>query len=240
MRRLLLKLSGEALAGATDGLFHLQTLNQIVNAIKTANASGIEIGIVIGAGNIVRGKQLAAAGFERNAADNMGMLGTMINATAVQQALQQQQVDTAVMSALPVTGIGLCGFDSHQAKQSLANGQVLILPGGIGSSLFSTDTAACVRAIQLQADMVLKATKVNGVFAADPIKDKNAKHYPHISYATVLQHKLGVMDQTAITLCQEHALPVRVFALAGDNLLQVMQGQAIGSLIDKNEDNIND
>jgi uridylate kinase len=231
-RRILLKLSGEALGG--DGGVGLEppVLAAVAADVAAARALGVEVAIVVGGGNLFRGAGLAAAGLDRVVGDQMGMLATVMNALALRDAFARAQLPACVLSAFAVDGIAE-RFTAHGARARLAAGETVILAGGTGNPFFTTDTAACLRAIEVGAEVVLKATKVDGVYSADPKRDPGARHYRHVGYQRVLAEGLAVMDQTAIVLCRDHALPIRVFAMAAPGALaRLLQGEDVGTLID--------
>lgn len=230
-QRLLLKLSGEALGGADGSGIEPSSVTALCAELAAFVAAGGQLGIVVGGGNLLRGASLAEAGIERIAADHMGMLATVMNGIAMGSMLRQQGLDTAVFASVAIPGVAT-GFSRDAALRALAAGQVCLFTGGTGNPLFTTDTAACLRAIEIDADLVLKATKVDGVYSADPKVDPNATRYERLSYAEVLDQQLGVMDLPAICLCQEHQMPLVVFDMAHRGALTgIMQGQSIGTRI---------
>jgi uridylate kinase len=230
-RRVLLKLSGEALMGDLDYGIEPAVIQRLAAEIATAASAGIEIAIVIGGGNIFRGAGLARAGMDRVTGDYMGMLATVMNALAIQDALESKGVFARVMSALQIHDV--CeDYIRRRAVRHLEKGRVVILAAGTGNPFFTTDTAASLRAIEIGADMLLKATKVDGVYDSDPVGNPNAKRYETISFDQVLTDKLLVMDATAIVMCRDNDLPLRVFDLTRDNaLLQAMSGKEVGTLV---------
>ncbi|MBA3660892.1 MAG: UMP kinase [Gammaproteobacteria bacterium] len=230
-RRILLKLSGEALQG--DHLFGIDAskLARIAQEIAGAYDLGVQVALVIGGGNLIRGADLCAAGFDRIAADQMGMLATLINGLALQDALQRKSIPVALMSAFGVPSIA-AQYDRSLAIEKLEQGRVLVFAAGTGNPLVTTDSAAALRGIEINADIVLKATKVEGVFDDDPIKNPEAERYQQLSYEEVIAKRLGVMDLTAILLCQDHGLPLRVFNMNKQGALRrIMLGEEIGTLI---------
>lgn len=230
-KRILLKLSGEALQG--DPLLRIDPskLNQLSDDIAMIARLGVQVGIVIGGGNLIRGADFHTTALDRITADQMGMLATVINGLALRDALQHKSVPVKVMSALPITGLVDC-YQRHDAIDALEQGKVLIFVAGTGNPLVTTDSAAALRGIEIGADILLKATKVDGVFSADPIKNPNAEHFNQLTYDQVLEKHLGVMDLNAIVLCQASALPVRVFNMnQSDALRQIVCGAAIGTFI---------
>ena len=230
-RRVLLKLSGEALMGELDYGIEPGVIQRIAAEIATAKKSGVEIAIVIGGGNIFRGAGLARAGMDRVTGDYMGMLATVMNALAIQDALESLDVFARVMSALQIHDV--CeDYIRRRAVRHLEKGRVVILAAGTGNPFFTTDTAASLRAIEIGADVLLKATKVDGVYDADPQVTPDAKRYDRVSYDQVIADKLNVMDATAIVMCRDNHLPLRVFDLTRANaLVQAMSGDDVGTLV---------
>lgn len=232
-RRVLLKLSGEALMG--DGQYGIDpaTIARMAGEIRDVVNLGVQVGLVIGGGNIFRGAGLAEAGMDRVTGDYMGMLATVMNALAMQEALERIDVPTRVMSALKINQV--CeDYIRRRAIRHLEKGSVVIFAAGTGNPFFTTDSAASLRAIEVKAEIMLKATKVDGVYSADPMKDPTAVRYPRLSYDDALARKLGVMDATAIVLCRDHDMPLRVFSMnnAGD-LKRIMLGEDIGTLVER-------
>ena len=231
LRRILLKLSGEALIG--DGGFGIcpDTVDFIAREIKATAKLGTQIAVVIDGGNIFRGVEAATRGMERVSADYMGMLATTINALALQNALENQDVETRVQSAIEMHEI--CEpYIRRKAIRHLAKGRVVIFAAGTGNPYFTTDTAAALRAMELNADIILKATKVDGVYTADPVKDPKAKMFKTIKYIDVLKKGLHVMDSTAISLCMDNELPIMVFNLKGKgNISKIVNGKKVGTYI---------
>jgi len=244
-RRVLLKLSGEAFA-AEQGLtaeqahaasreprvgLNYPTIRSIASEVVSAHRAGVEIAIVIGAGNIIRGERAAEAGMERAAADYMGMLGTVINGMALQDALEKQGVQTRVMSAIAMSEVAE-PFIRRRAIRHLEKGRVVVLAGGTGNPFFTTDTAASLRANEIRADAVLKATNVDGIYNKDPRKHADAVRYDHISYDECIAGNLRVMDQTAFTFCREYDIPIVVFDIARTgNIRRVVLGEPIGTIV---------
>lgn len=229
--RVLLKLSGEALMGELDYGIDPQVIQRIATEIATALKTGVEIAIVIGGGNIFRGAGLARAGMDRVTGDYMGMLATVMNALAIQDALESLDVYARVMSALQINEV--CeDYIRRRAIRHLEKGRVVILAAGTGNPFFTTDTAASLRAIEIGADILLKATKVDGVYDADPMVNPNAKRYDTVSYDQLLTDKLSVMDATAVVMCRDNNLPLRVFDLTrADALVQAMTGHDVGTVV---------
>ena len=192
---------------------------------------GVQVGLVIGGGNLFRGAALSEAGLDRVTGDHMGMLATVMNALAMRDALERSNISSNVMSAIPMSGV-VDHYDRRKAIRRLENGEVCIFSAGTGNPFFTTDSAACLRGIEVEAELVLKATKVDGVYTADPMKDSSATKYDQLTYDKVLADKLGVMDLTAICLCQEHNMPVRVFQMDKPGaLLNIVVGENEGTLI---------
>jgi uridylate kinase len=227
----LLKLSGEALMGELDYGIEPTVIQRIAGEIATAQEEGVEIAIVIGGGNIFRGAGLARAGMDRVTGDYMGMLATVMNALAIQDALESCGVFARVMSALQIHEV--CeDYIRRRAVRHLEKGRVVILAAGTGNPFFTTDTAASLRAIEIGADILLKATKVDGVYDADPVGNPDAKRYDTVSFDKLLADKLSVMDATAVVMCRDNDLPLRVFDLTKANaLVQAMSGDNVGTLV---------
>lgn len=236
-KRILLKLSGEALQG--DQLFGIDPskLARISTDIANVVKQGVQVALVIGGGNLVRGAELYTTGFDRVTADHMGMLATIINGLALRDALEKKSIPVRVMSALAVPGL-VEFYDRSKADRALNKGKVVIFVGGTGNPLVTTDTAAALRGTEIHADIVLKATKVDGVFAADPIKNPKAVRYTSLTYDEVLEQRLGVMDLNAILLCREFNLPLRVFNMSKQDALQrIVVGEEVGTLVHAASDN---
>lgn len=234
-KRILLKLSGEALMG--DGSFGIDSsvLNRMALEIGQLVGIGVQVGMVIGGGNLFRGAALNAAGLDRVTGDHMGMLATVMNALAMRDALERSNINTRVMSAIPMSGV-VEHYDRRNAIRYLNQGDVVIFAAGTGNPFFTTDSAACLRGIEIDADVVLKATKVDGVYTEDPVKCPDAKLYRHLGYNEVLEKQLGVMDLTAICLTRDHGMPVRVFNMNKPGVLaNIVVGEDEGTLIDCNE-----
>ena len=230
-RRVLLKLSGEALMGDLDYGIEPTVIQRMAAEIATVREKGVEIAIVIGGGNIFRGAGLARAGMDRVTGDYMGMLATVMNALAIQDALEAKGVFARVMSALQIHEV--CeDYIRRRAVRHLEKGRVVILAAGTGNPFFTTDTAASLRAIEIGADVLLKATKVDGVYDADPVGNPDASRYDTVSFDKVLTDKLSVMDATAIVMCRDNDLPLRVFDLTRANaIVQAMTGDEVGTLV---------
>jgi uridylate kinase len=230
-KRIMLKLSGEALLGSQDYGIDPEVIHRVAGEIVEVQQLGIEVGLVIGGGNIFRGAGLAEGGTDRVTADHMGMLATVINALALQDALERRGAIARVMSALQIHEI--CeDYIRRRAIRHLEKGRVVIFAAGTGNPFFTTDTAASLRAIEIGADVLIKATKVDGVYSADPVKDPTAIRYGHLSFDQVLSDKLMVMDATAIVMCRENNLPLIVFNLNhGGALLRLVQGHDLGTSV---------
>ena len=230
-QRILLKLSGEALTGSEGFGIDPKILDQMALEIGQLVGIGVQVGLVVGGGNLFRGAALSAAGLDRVTGDHMGMLATVMNALALRDALERSNIATQVMSAIPMSGV-VDHYDRRKAMRALDNGDVVIFSAGTGNPFFTTDSSACLRGIEVDADLMLKATKVDGVYSADPMKDPEAKRYSELSFDEVLQRELQVMDLTAIVLCRDHELPVRVFAMDQKGaLLNIVRGGDEGTLI---------
>ncbi|HEX5829719.1 MAG TPA: UMP kinase [Gemmatimonadaceae bacterium] len=229
--RVLLKLSGEALAGDKGFGFDFETIDRLADEVKAVVDMGASVGLVIGGGNIVRGSQISRLGMDRVAADYMGMLGTVINALAVQDVLERKGIDTRVMTAIRMEELAE-PYIRRRALRHFEKGRTVIFAGGTGNPYFSTDTAAVLRAIQIKADVIIKATSVEGVYSADPKKDPTATLYEQISYRDVMLEELGVMDQTAITLCKENKLPIIVLNIHHHGAVaRAIRGERVGTLV---------
>ncbi|MES9854428.1 MAG: UMP kinase [Candidatus Thiodiazotropha sp. L084R] len=234
-QRILLKLSGEALMGSGDFGIDPVVLQRVAEEIKDLIGAGVEMGIVIGGGNIFRGAGLAQGGFDRVRGDQMGMLATVMNSLAMQDMVTRIGVKSDVFSALSMPDV--CEtFTARGARQSLENGRVAILAAGTGNPYFTTDSAASLRAVEIKADLLIKATKVNGVYSADPVKDPQASFYPRLTYDRALAENLQVMDATAIVLCRDNGMPLRIMNINDSGaLMRLMHGEAIGSLVEKGD-----
>ncbi len=230
-KRILLKLSGEALMGAEPFGIDPSVLDRIATEIKELVELDVQVGIVVGGGNLFRGEKLASAGMNRVAGDHMGMLATVMNSLAMQDALERVRVGTRVMSAVSLTGV--CeDYDRRFALRFMKSGQVVIFTAGTGNPFFTTDTAACLRGIEIEADIILKATKVDGVYNADPQKDPEAIRYDHLTYGEALAKQLGVMDLTAFCLARDHDKSIRVFNMQDPgSLKKAVIDESVGTLI---------
>jgi uridylate kinase len=232
-KRILLKLSGEALGDGSVGI-DPKILDRTALEIGQLVGIGVQVGLVIGGGNLFRGAALHAAGLDRVTGDHMGMLATVMNALAMRDALERANIHTIVMSSIPMSGV-VEHYDRRRAIRLLEESNVVIFSAGTGNPFFTTDSAACLRGIEVDADIVLKATKVDGVYSSDPVLDKTATRYNHLTYDEVLEKQLGVMDLTAICLARDHDMPVRVFAMEQKGaLLNVVVGENEGTLIANN------
>ena len=229
--RVLLKISGEALAGGKGIGFDFDTLSRIAGEIKQVVDTGAGIGLVIGGGNIVRGAQFSKLGMDRVGSDYMGMLGTVINALAMQDVLEKKNIDTRVMTAIRMEEIAE-PYIRRRAQRHLDKGRVVIFAGGTGNPYFSTDTAAVLRGIQMKADVIIKATSVDGIYSADPKKDTTATMYESLAYRDIIRDELGVMDQTAITLCRENSMPLIVLNIQRPgSVASAIRGDRVGTLV---------
>jgi len=232
-KRVLLKLSGESLAGTAKSGISPEIISYFVQEVKKVYAIGVEIGIVIGGGNIFRGLSKAAVHMDRVTADHMGMLATVINALALKDALSSAKISAKVLTAIKLAEFA-DHYVRHNAIDHLIQKDVIILAGGTGNPFFTTDTAAVLRAVELKADVVLKGTRVDGVYSADPEKDKNAIRYDKLTYLDVVNQGLKVMDTTAITLAMENNLPIVVFNFDEmDNFKRVILGESIGTKVQR-------
>lgn len=233
-RRIMLKLSGEILAGDKGFGIDSNIIGKLVNEIYDVQELGIEVAIVIGGGNIFRGVQAGAQGLDRASGDYMGMLGTTINALALQNVLEQRGVDTRVMSAIEMRAIAE-PYIRRRATRHLEKQRVVIFAAGTGNPYFTTDTAASLRAMEIHADVLLKGTKVDAVYDSDPAKNKDAKPFERLTFMNVLQNELKVMDAAAISLCMENNLPIIVFNIGVEgNLRKIVTGENIGTLVTNN------
>ncbi len=230
-KRILLKLSGEALMGELGFGIDPKVLDRMALEIGQLVGIGVQVGLVVGGGNLFRGAALQQAGLDRVTGDHMGMLATVMNALAMRDALERSNIPSRVMSAIPMSGV-VDHYDRRKAMRSLSRGEVVIFSAGTGNPFFTTDSAACLRGIEVDADLVLKATKVDGVYSDDPVKNPDAVKYDFLSYDEVLDKKLEVMDLTAICLCRDHAMPMRVFAMEQKGaLLSIVVGGNEGTLV---------
>jgi uridylate kinase len=231
-KRVLLKLSGEALLGDADYGIDPKVLTRLAREIIDVQRAGTEVGVVIGGGNIFRGEGLAASGMDRVTGDHMGMLATVINALAMQDALEKLGGRVRVMSAIKINEV--CeDFIRRRAIRHLEKGRIVVFAAGTGNPFFTTDSAAALRAIEVGAELLLKATKVDGVYSADPRKDSTAQRFERLTYDQVIERKLAVMDTAAIALCRDYKIPLRIYDISGAGvLMRIMQGEPIGTLVD--------
>ena len=231
-KRILLKLSGEALMGESLYGIDPKVIQRLARETIEVARTGVQVGMVIGGGNIFRGEGLAAAGMDRVTGDHMGMLATVINALAMQDAIEKSGGDARVMSAIKINEV--CeDFIRRRAIRHLEKGRITIFAAGTGNPFFTTDSAAALRAIEIGADLVLKATKVDGVYTADPKKDSSATRYERLTYDQVIERKLAVMDTAAIALCRDNKLPLRIYDMSREgDLMRIVRGEAVGTLVD--------
>lgn len=235
-KRILLKYSGEALIGKAQFGIDPAVLDQIATDVAELIRMGVEIGLVIGGGNLFRGKALSEAGLGRVTGDHMGMLATVMNALALRDALERIDLPARIMSAIPMMGV-VDSYHRRKAMTHLRTGHVVIFAAGTGNPFFTTDTAACLRAIEIGADVVLKATKVDGIYSADPVKNPDAVRFEFLTYREVLSKGLQVMDATAICLCQEQNMPLQVFSMnTPEALKKIVLGQQIGTIVGAKHD----
>jgi len=230
-RRVLLKLSGESLAGEGESGISPSVVSQIAGEIRDARDLGCQLGVVVGGGNIFRGLKAADMGMDRATGDYMGMLATVLNSLALQDALEKLDVPTRVLSALEIREVAE-PYIRRRATRHLEKGRVVIFAAGTGNPFFTTDTAASLRAVEVGADIIMKATRVDGIYSADPEKDPNAVRYETLTHFEVLQRGLKVMDTTAISLCMENRMPILVFDMMREgNIVRAVSGQKIGTLV---------
>ncbi len=234
-RRVLLKLSGEALMGGHSFGIDPSIIHRLADDILKLRALGVEVGIVVGGGNIFRGEGLAQAGMDRVTGDQMGMLATVMNGLAMQDVIEQRGLQVRVMSALSIPEV--CeSFIRRRAIRHLEKGRIVILVGGTGNPFFTTDSGASLRAIEIHADIMIKATKVDGVYDSDPKINSAARRYEHLTYNMALDQRLGVMDATAIVLCRDQSMPMMVIDIhAPNNLVRAVMGEAVGTLVTAEE-----
>ena len=233
-KRILLKISGEAMMGDKGYGIDSYTADFIAQEIKGAVAEGVQIAVVVGGGNIFRGVEASVQGMERTAADYMGMLATVINALALQNSLEKQDIPTRVQSAIEMKELAE-PYIRRKAVRHLEKGRTVIFAAGTGNPYFTTDTAAALRAMEIGADAILKGTKVDGIYSSDPVKDPRAKKYETVTYIDVLRRGLSVMDSAAISLCMDNDLPIIVFDLRGKgNIKKIIEGKKIGTLVKGN------
>jgi uridylate kinase len=230
-KRILLKLSGEALAGSKPYGTDPAILEGLAAEVRDVQRLGVEIALVLGGGNIFRGLAASAKGMDRSNADYIGMIATVMNCLAFQDALEKQGLETRVLTALEMRQVAEI-YIRRRAIRHLEKGRVILLAGGTGNPYFTTDTAATLRALEIQAEVIMKGTKVDGVYSEDPEKNPSAEFFPEVSHMDVLRKKLKVMDATAISLCMESRLPIHVFNIRSTgNILKVVRGESVGSLV---------
>jgi len=230
-RRVLLKLSGEALMGSASFGIDPDVVRILSDELASVHALGVELALVVGGGNIFRGVKAASAGMDRVSGDHMGMLATLINSLALQDQLEQRGIQTRVLSAIEIRQVAE-PFIRRRAIRHLEKGRVIILAAGTGNPYFTTDSAAALRAMEVKAEVLLKATKVDGIYSADPVSNPDATKFPRITYREVLERNLKVMDATAISLCMDNKLPIVVFNIRQDgNIRRVIHGEPIGTVV---------
>ncbi|MDH4226178.1 MAG: UMP kinase [Deltaproteobacteria bacterium] len=233
-KRILLKLSGEALMGELKFGVDSSVVDTIASEVKDCVATGVEVALVIGGGNIFRGVEASAKGMERATADYVGMLATVINSLTMQDALEKKGVITRVISAIEMKALAE-PYIRRRAVRHLEKGRVVIFAAGTGNPYFTTDTAASLRAMEIQADIIMKGTKVDGVYDKDPVKDKSAKKFEELTYIEVLKERLKVMDTTAVSLCMDNNLPIIVFNIKEKgNVMKILKGEKVGTLVRAN------
>jgi uridylate kinase len=233
--RILLKFSGEVLMGQADFGWDIAVLNQVALQVKAIRELGVEVGIVVGGGNVFRGGQVKTQQIQRSTADQMGMMATIMNALALRDVLESQGLTSRIMTPSSIAGVAEA-FHASLAQKYLSNGDVMIFAGGTGNPFFTTDTAAALRGIEIQAGVVLKATKVDGIYDSDPFKNPQAIRLAKVSYDEVIQQNLQVMDLAAFALCRDHAMPIRVFDMLKPGAIdRILQGEDEGTLVYKGE-----
>jgi len=236
-RRILLKLSGEALSSSGQNI-ESEMLKKVVTIVQSALDLGVEIAIVVGGGNIYRGATLSEEGMNKITGDHIGMLATVINALALSDAFERNKIPSTVMSGFPIGG-GVCeSFNHTKAKTELTNGKVVIFSAGTGSPCFTTDTAAALRAVEIGAEIVFKATKVDGIYSSDPIKDSSAIKFDSLTFDSAIEQNINVMDTAAFALCRDNNIKICVFSMLEDNysLANIIKGQIIGTTVSQNGD----
>ncbi len=229
-RRVLIKLSGEALKGGGDGSLSAEVLSSLAAELREVRALGVELALVVGGGNIIRGLSAQSTGIDRATGDYMGMLATLINCLALQACLERLGLDTRVLSAVEANAVAE-PYIRRRGMRHLEKGRIVLLAGGTGNPYFTTDTAAALRAMELRCDALFKATRVDGVYDADPLKDKGARRFDRLSYTEVLAKDLKVMDATAVSLCMDNRIPILVFKMDPGNLRRAVQGERLGTLV---------
>ena len=234
-RRILLKLSGEALSSSSQNI-DSEMLKKVVSIVQSVLDLGVEIAIVVGGGNIYRGATLSQEGMNKITGDHIGMLATVMNALALSDAFERNKIPSIVMSGFPIGG-GVCeSFNHTKAKSELTNGKVVIFSAGTGSPCFTTDTAAALRAVEIGAEIVFKATKVDGIYSSDPIKDSSAIKFDSLTFDSAIEQNIKVMDTAAFTLCRDNNIKICVFSMLEDNysLANIIKGQTIGTTVSQN------
>ena len=234
-RRILLKLSGEALSSSGKNI-DSEILKKVVSTVQSALDLGVEMAIVIGGGNIYRGASLSEEGMNKITGDHIGMLATVMNALALSDAFERNKIPSTVMSGFPIGG-GVCeSFNHTKAKNELTNGKVVIFSAGTGSPCFTTDTAAALRAVEIGAEIVFKATKVDGIYSSDPIKDSSAIKFDSLTFDSAIEQNIKIMDTAAFTLCRDNNIKICVFSMLEDNysLANIIKGQTIGTTVSQN------
>lgn len=229
-RRVLIKLSGEALKGGGEGSLSAEVLSSLATELREVRALGVELALVVGGGNIIRGLSAQSTGIDRATGDYMGMLATLINCLALQAGLERLGLDTRVLTAVEANAVAE-PYIRRRGMRHLEKGRIVLLAGGTGNPYFTTDTAAALRAMELRCDALFKATRVDGVYDADPLKDKGARRFERLSYAEVLAKDLKVMDATAVSLCMDNRIPILVFKMDPGNLRRAVQGERLGTLV---------
>ncbi|NMB77351.1 MAG: UMP kinase [Myxococcales bacterium] len=229
-RRVLIKLSGEALKGGGEGSLSAEVLSSLATELREVRALGVELALVVGGGNIIRGLSAQSTGIDRATGDYMGMLSTLINCLALQAGLERLGLDTRVLTAVEANAVAE-PYIRRRGMRHLEKGRIVLLAGGTGNPYFTTDTAAALRAMELRCDALFKATRVDGVYDADPLKDKGARRFERLSYAEVLAKDLKVMDATAVSLCMDNRIPILVFKMDPGNLRRAVQGERLGTLV---------
>jgi uridylate kinase len=233
--RILLKFSGEVLMGNAGFGWDMNVLKQVAQQVKTIREMGVEVAIVVGGGNVFRGGQVQSKEIQRSTADQMGMMATVMNGLALRDVFESQGLPSRIMSASAVEGVAQ-GFNANEAQKHLALGEVLIFSGGTGNPFFTTDTAAALRGIEVNADVVLKATKVDGIYDSDPMKNPQALRFSQLTYSEVIQQNLQVMDLAAFALCRDHAMPIRVFDMLKPGAIErILKGEDEGTLVTTGE-----
>ncbi len=233
--RILLKFSGEVLMGKADFGWDMAVLQQVAQQVKVIRDMGVEVAIVVGGGNVFRGAQVQSDQVQRSTADQMGMMATVMNGLALRDVFESNGLKTSLMSAMDIHGVAE-GFSANEAQKRLSAGDIVVFAGGTGNPFFTTDTAAALRGIEVSADVVLKATKVDGIYDSDPKKNPQALRFSQLTYDEVIQQNLQVMDLAAFALCRDHRMPIRVFDMLKDGALnRILQGEDEGTLVTTGE-----